>query len=847
MAPPLAPMRHDPVTDSALAACASEPIHRLGRTQRFGVLLAFDRQRRVAFASANAAEWLGPGPDAIIGLRVDRLLPARSVDAAGAHARVAARRASPQQLYGVAWPGRDAAVDVSVHRSGDLVVLEAEPVGVESHAAAALAVGTRELVHSVSVEALAASAARTVAALTGYDRVMVYRLAADLSGVVIAEVRAARQASYLGLHYPGSDIPAQARELYLRNPTRVIVDADDEGLLLVGRGGGGLDLSLATLRSVSPVHLEYLRNMGTAASMSVSLVVDGRLWGLIACHHRKPMRPTLATRSMAELLGRLYSVALARAEQHTIDRDIEALLLRSPGIDPLVHPDAAPAAREAACATAGRLFGLSGLVLHADGVTTRWGQAPDDAAAAALARHFALGDGRHVVAVESLVALQPDLQRLAPAVAGLLALPLSRHWSNWVLLLRDEAIRHVTWAGNPRKPVDLATGRLTPRASFAAWREQLRGHCEPWSASQLELAELMRARLIEVMLSHHEQRELEQSHRSARQQALLVRELNHRVRNMLGLIKGLVHQTARGAGSVDELATRLHERVHALSRAYTQIEKARWQPAPLLGLIDEETRAFGEPGQVRLEGLPVDLEPTAYLAFALVVHELSTNARKYGALSVPEGRLSVQWRVAADGRLELDWVERGGPPVAEPGHRGFGSRVIAQALSHQLGGRATLAFEAGGVRARLSTPRGFVIGAPPPMPAVRRLPRQPASVARQRVLVVEDDIVIALTAEAMLHKLGCAKVVLVGSQADALQALRTQRFDFALLDVNLGDHDSGTVAARLAELGVPAIVASGYSDTDAVPDSLQGLQRIAKPYDEPELAHALAELGLGSG
>ena len=480
--------------------------------------------------------------------------------------------------------------------SQGLVVLEAEPCGdPPAGATAAIEACTRELTLARSVGELADSAVRAVANITGYSRVMLYRFAADGSGTVIAERLADERPSYLGLRYPASDIPAQARLLYLRNLTRVIVDAADEGLPLV-RSGDPLDLSLSVLRSVSPVHLAYMRNMGTAASMSISLVVDGRLWGLIACHHHEPMCPPLSGRSLAELMGRLYSLAFARAERQGLDLDIKTLLLSPPGVEPLVDLTSAPTLFAGACEVIDRLFDISGVVLHIDGRLRTWGAVPD--AGGALAAAQATEPRRSVVPVESLATIAPQFARLAPETAGMLALPLGAQGRDWLLLLRDEVHRHVKWAGDPRRTVTSLDGRLSPRRSFAVWEEIVRGHCEPWTRVEIELAEVLRIRLLEVLLAHREQRELEAARVAAQQQSLLVRELNHRVRNMLGLIKGLVHQTAAGCGTVEDLTARLDDRVHALSRAYTQIERANWRPTALKTLVTEETRAFAEPGQV---------------------------------------------------------------------------------------------------------------------------------------------------------------------------------------------------------------------------------------------------------
>lgn len=823
-----------------LAECASEPIHRLGRTQRFGFLLAFDADRRVAVASANAPDWLGVPAERLIGQPVERWLPASSVDAAIAHARVAAERGTVQHLHQVAWPGRTWPVDVTLHGSDGLVFIEAEPAGTSIPGSAqAIEACTLELASAHGVAELAESAVRAVARITGHDRVMLYRFAADGSGTVVAEHLARPQPAYLGLRYPASDIPAQARALYLRNPTRVIADAHDEGVDLVCRDGAVPDLSLAVLRTVSPVHLHYLRNMGTAASMSISLIVDGRLWGLIACHHLTPMCPALACRSMAELLGRLYSLAFARAEKSGLDADIKSLLLTPPGVEPLIATDAPASLRDQACASIARLMDLTGVVVQVDDHVSTWGAAPP--LPPTLRKALPMDDTAPVVAVESLQDLQPGLGRLLPQVAGLLALPLGANGRDHVLLLRDEVQRHVTWAGNPDKSMQRQRdGQLTPRASFEAWKQAVLGHCEPWTAVELELAGVLRLRLLDALLARREQRELEGTRRAAAQQSLLVRELNHRVRNMLGLIKGLVQQTAHGAATVEDLTQRLHERVHAMSRAYTQIERAHWQPTPLEHLVRDETRAFAEPGQVRCGGDPVQLDPSAYLSFALVIHELATNARKYGALSVPRGRLTVRWRVERGGVLQMDWLESGGPPVVAPTHRGFGTRVITQALSHHLHGQVALDFRRSGLRVHLVAGRGFVAGAPARRAGTSRAAPPARGLMPQRVLVVEDDLVIAMLAETLLQRLGCPHVVVAGTAPDALRALEDGRhFDAAVLDVNLGDHTSEPVAERLAALGVPAVLATGYSEPEQLPPPLRRLRRIFKPYEEAELARAL--------
>ncbi len=829
--------------ERALAECASEPIHRLGRIQAAGFLLAVDPGGHIAHVSANAAAWVGHTPRSLLGSGAESALPRQALAAAAAHARVSLAHDAAQHLYGVAWPGRADPVDVSIHDSGGLLVIEAEPASDEDTLRDIVCLGhcAEQLAHCNEIGELATAAARGIAELARYDRVMVYRFSADGSGTVIAEQVAPGLPTYLGLRYPASDIPAQARALYLRSPSRIICDVADDGIDVLGHDTAALDLSLSTLRSVSPVHLQYLRNMGTAATMSITLRVNGRLWGLVVCHHGAPKRPALACRAIAETLGRLFGLAIGRLESEGLQQDISTLLLSQPGVEPLVDEDAAPSHRQAVLAAIGRTLCATGASLHLDGRTVRWGEVPPPRKVAALCELLADTPVPEAVVVDSLAQRWPSTAALAPRVAGMVAVPLSQPPRDWLLLFRDEVRRHVVWAGNPNKSLDDERGNLTPRGSFAAWRESVRLHGEPWTPLQVELAEVLRVRIQGLLSAQREQRDLRILRRDGQRQALLVRELNHRIRNILALVKGLVQQSAARSDSVEELAATLQNRVGAMARAHMQIEQTRWGPAPLLGLMEDEIRPFSDTGQSALSGPPIQLEANAYMSLALVVHELATNARKYGALSQASGRLAVHWEVDRNGALCIDWRESGGPATAEPTRRGFGSRVIAEALAHELQGRTEVQYLPGGLQARLVIPRGFERAAGAAVDsagllAVETLQRG----APLSVLLVEDDLVIALTVEAMLAQLGCTDVIRVGRAPDALALLAERSFDIAMIDVDLGDHTSESIADRLAELGIPLVVASGHAQTDHLPAALRGHPSICKPYGALDVQRAFA-------
>jgi light-regulated signal transduction histidine kinase (bacteriophytochrome) len=221
-----------------------------------------------------------------------------------------------ERLYGVKLlAGRKQAFDLCLHLTSDLLIIEGEesqPDG-RMEAASMVRAMIARLAQADTLEAFHRSAARQVRAITGFDRVMIYRFDETGAGEVIADSTRSGVDSFLGLHFPASDIPVQARALYLRNAFRIIADVTSAPTPLLPPIGGvvqPLDLTMAITRAVSPVHIEYLRNMGVGASLSISIIVDGKLWGLIACHNETPRLPSFVMRTAAELFGQMYSLTL---------------------------------------------------------------------------------------------------------------------------------------------------------------------------------------------------------------------------------------------------------------------------------------------------------------------------------------------------------------------------------------------------------------------------------------------------------------------------------------------------------------------------------------------------------
>jgi two-component sensor histidine kinase/CheY-like chemotaxis protein len=330
------------------------------------------------------------------------------------------------------------------------------------------------------------------------------------------------------------------------------------------------------------------------------------------------------------------------------------------------------------------------------------------------------------------------------------------------------------------------------------------------------------------------------------QQELLIAELNHRVRNILNLIKGLVSQSKSEAKTATQFTEVVGGRIHALARAHDQITKEQWAPASAHALIRTEADAYltGKADRVVIAGPDALLEPSAFTSVALVLHELMTNAAKYGGLSDTAGRVKVSFAVKEDGAVEIVWQESGGPPIkAVPERRGFGTTVIERSIPYELKGEAEIRFETTGLRGRFLIPPAHVAGVTEGEDSgndqsVSKSPPRSDGLSGD-VLLVEDNMIIALDAEQFLIELGAKTVHVASSVAEALSLADKHELTFAVLDVNLATETSEEVALHLTEKGVPFVFATGYGDTTALTKRFPQVGVIQKPYDRTHIEAAL--------
>jgi PAS domain S-box-containing protein len=337
-------------------------------------------------------------------------------------------------------------------------------------------------------------------------------------------------------------------------------------------------------------------------------------------------------------------------------------------------------------------------------------------------------------------------------------------------------------------------------------------------------------------------RKLEES-----QRLTLMAELDHRVKNVLAAVQALAFQTAKRTTSLDNFLQTFAGRLKSMGSANELLTAARWRGAAVDHLAAAELGGLA-PSQTRWEGPELFLTPRAANAVSLALHELVTNALKYGALSTDQGRVDVRWGRLENGGFELLWIESGGPSVQAPAHHGFGSTLLNQVTGRELNGEARIEYHPGGVRARLRAGPAAIVERPetvPQAPPTRTIEAPSADageadLAGARILIVEDAVLLALELETGLQEAG-ATVVGPAYELDEALALLDQKIDAAVLDANLNGQSVTPVAEVLAQRGVPFVFATGYGGAAGAPAGFDA-PIIRKPYDVTQVAAAVGEL-----
>lgn len=835
-----------------LTNCDREPIHVPGSIQPHGAMLVIEPHSNIiSYASANVEERLGAQAAGVVGKDIEAVLGsslthdvrnALAVAATGQKTSVIVRAKTKDDMP---------PCDLLVHEFEGRLFVEFEDAAPFDDTEVALHL-TQSLVRRIDretdIEPLARSVARLVRATLGYDRVMIYRFLHNGAGRVIAEARNAELTSFLGHHFPAGDIPVQARRLYVENWVRVIADAAFEPVPLMPAlkpGEGPVDMSHAHLRSVSPIHCEYLRNMGVAASMSISIVVDGELWGLVACHHNTPKTLSIPLRMSAELFGQYLSLHIAAIENRKAKvasvatrRKLDAIISTIDRAASIEHT------LKSKLREFSSLIACDGAAVWIDGEWTSTGVVPDGLDVGTLMAFVGKNAGRKIWDTQNLRAAMPGSIGFGQRVAGMLAIPVSPVADDYLCFFRSEEAFEMSWAGEPVKNEILTPlgARLSPRGSFETWRDDVRNQSLPWTDADLLIGEAIRNYVRDVLISHNDATE-EMRTRADNERALLNAELNHRVKNILALVKSIAVQTGANASSVDDYVNSFEGRLRALSYAHDQSFAGK-DGGELRSLIEAEAgmhRFSRGADRITVSGPSVGLSERAFGVFALLLHEMMTNAAKYGSLSVPNGRLDINWTLDENGNCRIAWTESGGPTVVKPQRSGFGTTLIERTLHHDLGGSVDIDFARDGLKALFEIPAQHLkpVGEHSANALEAALIDQP--LAGLMVLLVEDQALIAMDTEELLKGLGASEIVTAPSVDVALGKLSQTRPDCAVLDLNLGSETSEPVAVALRERQIPYIFATGYRDSFSIPASFADVPVVRKPMSQDGLSRQLSQ------
>jgi light-regulated signal transduction histidine kinase (bacteriophytochrome) len=364
------------------------------------------------------------------------------------------------------------------------------------------------LKEAASIQEIGALVTAEIKKLSGFDRVMLYQFDKDWNGTVVGEAKEWDMEPYLHLRFPASDIPKQSRDLYFRNPYRLIPSREFTPARLLPVVNPltktFTDLSDSTLRSVPTVHTEYLKNMQVMASMSTAIITNNQLWGLISCHHKSPLYPNYEMRSAFELLANIISVQIAAKES---ERDlmyksqlnvinaklieqmyggkdfIKGLLTRSPSL--------------------GDLLAVAGVAIAYDGEVHITGKTPRTEQIKELIKWLQIQKVEKVYATDNLPRSFSKSQEYADLCSGLIALPISLRKGDYILGFRPEVIQTVDWGGNPNERIQFEPDgkKYHPRNSFSKWKETLKHTSLPWAVQELEAAESLRISVLERILA----------------------------------------------------------------------------------------------------------------------------------------------------------------------------------------------------------------------------------------------------------------------------------------------------------------------------------------------------------
>ncbi len=835
----------------ALQNCETTPFHNIGYIQPFGGLLAVDTDTKVIVTiSENISDWLDLPIDKVLGAKLGDVFSREIIhqcNNALAHSTIKTRREHIGQL--------NTEIQVSeiyAHAIEGRLILEFQPTNKTGESKVKTLNRVHQIISQLNAitdeQILLEQVVLELRALSGFHRVKAYRFRNDGAGEIVAESREPQVDSFLGLRFPAADIPKSARKLYETTPIRIIpsVGAKQVNLLSIDKEEEPLDLSLALFRGHVPVHVLYLKNMGVKATLSLPITINGTMWGLFAFHHMSERMLDAETLAALEIIAGSISMILNSITHEQRIKNIETCTQVA---STLFVPDESAlgfsAYWDTASSALATLINCDGVGLLSEDRYDSYGTCPSEKLVRKLSTHLdklikVKEENLTPIGIDSIESKFPSLD--LGDIAGVLAIPKPAVSYKYLLYFRKNENKVVRWAGNPSKNLYKSEDgfRLNPRVSFAEYQEQKRS--DTFDYNDMVIAQTLRNALTKtisaiVIQTHHRER-----------LGLVIRELNHRVRNMLALIGSIITQSRGSSDNIEEFVNTLELRLLALAETQKLLTAYDWKQVNAQMLFEHALIPYQHHLGKRLlfSGDQVALPPPLASLLALILNELASNALKYGALSNSSGKVKLTWAYHSE-KLNISWKESNGPKVKKSTRHGFGTTLIKEALAYEFNADCTLSFVPEGVEAKFVIPlidgNAYVKSRTKPI-IVK--PVKLDSFVAFVALVLEDDYIIAKEMISHLNNLGVTKVDAVPSIEAAKSCIAKTDYDIAFLDVKIQGEFSVEIATLLEKKGVPFVFTTGFGNIEQDLKNTACLKVLSKPITKTKLLSILKLVNLST-
>ncbi len=564
-----------------LTNCDKEPIHILGKVQGHGFLIGVNsKDQLINYISENTAAYINEDAVKYLGKRIDELEARMNISNYGNELKLSqiitlglGNGFESINPFYIELDGK--AFNLIIKNAAGIYLLEFEPCDKKEEFDVQKTIGRSisEILGESRLHSMLKTAAREIKKIIQYDRVMIYQFGEDGHGEVVAEEKNIELEPFLGMHYPASDIPKQARELYKINLTRIIADVDMDCPAIISNQGqdAPLDLTHSVLRAVSPIHIQYLKNMGVAASFSISLLSHGELWGLVACHNYSPKFIDYKAREASKLIGQILSPAL---EYRIGEEDNDKFGLINESVSTLIKyiekESDIVSALTANAITINNVCASTGAVLVFDSKIISIGLTPNNDEIKEIVKWVIDNSQDMVFYTHRLPAMYPAAEKYSDFASGLFACILSRELSEMILFFKPEQKQSIIWGGNPEKAVEAASDgslQLFPRKSFDKWTETVRYSSVKWGRGEIAALINLREQVIyQINRKANEIRQLNERLKLAYEELdTFSFTVSHDLRTPLSSIKSYTELLLLTNESLDDNAKKILERINACS------------------------------------------------------------------------------------------------------------------------------------------------------------------------------------------------------------------------------------------------------------------------------------------